>query len=334
VRAGPVLDGLRSALARVAVPDGGVFVDDASTRGTSALVVACDAFTRAARDLGVDAAVRLFEDGHARAIATRDAAVEAFQIAAYGVGGSSYGGTDPISGGMVPTLRALVDFEKSKNIDDAESRGARQQGWARAAMADRIRASAHAHELVLVTSSSTWEAHDNGDPFARIRFRATRADARIGGSWGDVAPRATLESEPVATLLCLRAAICREHTGSAVDLSASGVTLNYLSNEASRLWSLQGLGGSAGCEGYPLRVGLGCMMFERNLGGPRRYEINARLRNHHGPVEYFSFGIGGAGDISVCCCVSASSDVDAKTLLERAGALTASDVQRFFDESA
>jgi len=76
------------------------------------------------------------------------------------------------------------------------------------------------------------------------------------------------------------------------------------------------------------------MIFERDLGGERRYEINARLRNHYGPVEYFPFDIGGAGDIGVCCIVSASSDVEAKTLLERASALKASDVQDVFNASA
>ena len=81
-------------------------------------------------------------------------------------------------------------------------------------------------------------------------------------------------------------------------------------------------------------MGLGCIMYECKLGGERRYEINARLANHYGPVDYFSFDIGGAGDIGVCCCVSASGDVDAKTLLERAGALTASEMQRVFDASA
>ena len=231
-----MLDGLRSGLARVAVPDGCVLDDDASTLGTSALVVVCDALTRAAHDLGVDAALRLFREGHARAITTRDESVEAFQTAVYGVAGSTYGGTEPISGGMVPTLRALVDFENSKKIDDAESRAARQQGWARAAMADRIRASTHVHEIVLVTSSSTWAGHRDGKPFARIRFRATRADTRIGGGWGDVASRATLESEPVAALFCLRTAICREHTGRAVDLNASGV----LSNATTRIEAHQG----------------------------------------------------------------------------------------------
>ena len=235
---------------------------------------------------------------------------------------------------MVPTLRALVDSEKSKKIDDAESRAARQQGWQRAATAALIRTSTHSHELILATSSATWAGHRDRKPFARIRFRATRVDTQIVGSWNDVASRVTLESEPVAALLSLRVAICREHTRRAVDPIASGIDLRYLSTEARNLWSKRGLGGSSGCEGNPLRVGLGCMIFERDLGGERRYEINARLRNHYGPVEYFPFDIGGAGDIGVCCIVSASSDVEAKTLLERASALKASDVQDVFNASA
>ena len=143
-----------------------------------------------------------------------------------------------------------------------------------------------------------------------------------------------MSTESVAALSCLRVAICHQHTGRAVNPSASGIDVAYLVREGRRLWNEEGLGGSAGCEGNPLRVGMGCMMFARDLGGLRRYDINARLANHYGPVDYFPFGIGGAGDISVCYCVSASSDVDAKTLLERASALTVSDVQDVFNASA
>ena len=176
--------------------------------------------------------------------------------------------------------------------------------------------------------------HRDGEGFAVIRFRVTGADALLccGQAYHDV--RRVMSTESVVALLCLRTAICYEHTGQEVDPSASGITLDYLTQEGRNLWGLAGLGGSKGCLGNPLRVGLGCMVFERDLGGERRYEINARLTNHYGPVEYFPFGIGGAGDISVCCCVSASSEVDAKTLLERASALTASDVQDVFNASA
>ena len=235
---------------------------------------------------------------------------------------------------MVPTLRALVDPQVSKRRDDAEARAARQQGWLRAAMANRIRASIHAHEIVLKTSSSTWAGHRDGKGFAEIRFRTTAGYARLCCSQDSGDMRQIVSTESVAALLSLRTAICYEHTGRAVDLGASGITLAYLSREGRHLWSEEGLGGSAGCEGKPLRVGLGCMMFVRDLGGLRRYEINGRLANHYGPVDYFPFGIGGASDIGLCCCVSASSDVDAKKLLERASALTASDVQLVFDESA
>ena len=201
-------------------------------------------------------------------------------------------------------------------------------------MADRIRASTHVHEIVLKTSSSTWAGHRDGRGFAEIRFRTTAADALLCCSKVDGDVSKILSTESVAALLCLRAAICCDHTGRAVDPSASGIDGMYLQREARNLWFLDGLGGSKGCVGKPLRVGLGCMIFERDLGGERRYEINARLTNHYGPVEYFPFGIAGAGDIGVCCCVLASSDVEAKTLLERASALTVSDVQDVFNASA